>query len=239
LSDLIIFIFNKRNNASRYFFLIHKRVNRYFKLIKDKYVFSHSDQPLTLLPTWLPESVGLRQAPKKLHAWLSDKGSLTKKLSGVYDAELTIHVLAQHWGKPDSTELAALNMSTEEQRYVIRRVRLSLKGIARVYARSIFPEDCLSLSDHQHIHQLGKTPLGNWLFTHPELIRQPFEITCIQGKQIESDSGARPNQILWGRRSTFLLNNQPPMLVTEYFLTELPEVTPKSHRHSITTILAK
>ena len=189
-----------------------------------------SPQKIRHTPIWLPETTALRHVPKHWHEWLTNTESLTKKLSLAYAAELKVNVLEQDWGVPDATELEALGMSehgktlTHKNHYVIRRVQLTLNGIARVYARSIFPKNCLTLGE-KNIHQLGETPLGKWLFTHPELIRNPFEITQIKAELLPSDAGAPTEKSLWGRRSIFSLNNHNPMLVTEYFLTEMPIAT--------------
>lgn len=176
------------------------------------------------LPVWLAGDTAGSYTPKNLHHWLTDTGSLTTRLSQAFQAELTVNILEQDWGIPDTTELNVLGMTAHQQRYVIRRVQLVLNGTPRIYARSIFPENCLTLQD-KHIHKLGETPLGKWLFTHPELIRGPFEITQIKGALLPDDAGAVSEQVLWGRRSIFSLNHQQPILVTEYFLTDMPEST--------------
>ena len=54
--------------------------------------------------------------------------------------------------------------------------------------------------------KIGNKPLGEILFTDPNILREPIEITFYNG--------------IWGRRSVFVMNNSR-ILVSEFFLDSL------------------
>ena len=175
--------------------------------------------------SWLSEQAVVN-APDALRSWLLDPSSLTTKLSRAYQAELKVNVLTQDWGVPSPHELQLLGAMAKEYRcYIIRRVQLLLNGVPKVYARSIFPVNYCDQTYWYVLNRFKRTPLGCWLFTSSELVRSSFKITCIQGHQLASDSGAGPEKTLWGRCSTFSLHGLLPCLVMEFFLETPPFIS--------------
>lgn len=169
------------------------------------------------LPVWFPENKAISFTSESEHYWLTDKNSLTSKLEHFYNAEIKVNLLQQALGVPDETELQALD-ATDNQQFIVRRVQLVLNNVPRIYARSIFPNN--NLYFRQNISLAAHTPIGKWLFAHPEIDRSTFEITRIHSKQLEEDAGAPSGQQIWGRRSVFSFRSQSA-LVTEYFLTPI------------------
>jgi len=71
-----------------------------------------------------------------------------------------------------------------------------------VFARSIIPKNPITDS----IMEIGNKPLGEILFTDPNILREPIEVT------FQND--------IWGRRSVFVMNNSR-ILVSEFFLEKI------------------
>ena len=153
--------------------------------------------------------------------WLTDRGSLTEKLSFTGGCKTKIHVLSEGWDTPDKTELTRLGMEKTQERYYIRRVQLRLNNTPQVYARSVFPESTLIFTN-QKLRRLGATSLGQWLFSHPDTVRQYFEIAEINSNLLAEDAAAASGEMLYGRRSVFLIASHYPILVSEFFLSEMP-----------------
>jgi len=71
-----------------------------------------------------------------------------------------------------------------------------------VIARSVIPKNTKTDS----IMKIGNKPLGEILFTNPNTLREPIEITF--------------HNDVWGRRSIFIMNNSR-ILISEFFLDSI------------------
>lgn len=94
----------------------------------------------------------------------------------------------------------------DEQRYWLREILLCVDGEPWLAGRTVVPESTLS-GPELALQQLGKTPLGRYLFTSSMLTRDFIEIGC--------------HADLWGRRSRLRLSGKP-LLLTELFLPASP-----------------
>ena len=94
-----------------------------------------------------------------------------------------------------------LPLLPKESRYWLREILLCADGEPWLAGRTVVPVSTLSGPE------LGKTPLGRYLFTSSTLTRDFIEI----GR----DAG------LWGRRSRLRLSGKP-LLLTELFLPASP-----------------
>lgn len=151
-------------------------------------------------------------APRHWYSWLSDSGSLTKRLVKLSHGHLRVRVVRQVWAQPTASEAKALKMKPR-QYALIREVELIGQSQVWVYARSIIPAATLTGRQRQ-LKQLGSRSLGSMLFADPSMTRTPLQIsqlTLSQGQQA------------WARRSIFSLANKP-LLVCEVFLPELQQV---------------
>ena len=163
-----------------------------------------------------------RLMPAELAPWLTDMGSLTRRLKKYNDDEFSAHVLGSSWIKPLPDECLLLGIPTTQMSYQ-REVRLMDGVHATVYARTIVPLDTY-LSMQHRFNSLGNKPLGELLFTDPTVKRGPIEIACLKPGQwlyemalLEEE--LRPEE-LWARRSHFYLNGKI-LLVNEMFLPTL------------------
>jgi chorismate--pyruvate lyase len=99
-----------------------------------------------------------------------------------------------------------LPLLPNEQRYWLREILLCVDGEPWLAGRTVVPESTLS-GPELALQQLGKTPLGRYLFTSSMLTRDFIEIGC--------------HADLWGRRSRLRLSGKP-LLLTELFLPASP-----------------
>lgn len=99
-----------------------------------------------------------------------------------------------------------LPLLPDEQRYWLREILLCVDGEPWLAGRTVVPESTLS-GPELALQQLGRTPLGRYLFTSSMLTRDFIEIGC--------------HADLWGRRSRLRLSGKP-LLLTELFLPASP-----------------
>lgn len=139
--------------------------------------------------------------------WLEDPGSLTARLKSVSDGDFRVQVLGEEWLTLDQLALRGLfGPLLPAHRFWSRRVLLRGRGEAWVAAHTLIPEHAL-LGELREIVELSTRPLGEYLFSHPELMRATLDITR------DPDDG-------WGRRSLFYLHRKP-IMVAEFFLPAL------------------
>ncbi|MBT3504999.1 MAG: chorismate lyase [Piscirickettsiaceae bacterium] len=163
-----------------------------------------------------------RLMPRGLVPWLSDTGSLTRRLKRYNQIDFSVQVLGNSWIKPLTDESLALKLSLSELSYQ-REVLLMDGQNANVYARTVVPR-ATYMTLQQRFNRLGNKPLGEVLFTDPTVVRGPIEIACLKPGQwlyemALLEEAERP-EVLWGRRSQFYLGGKP-LLVNEIFLPAL------------------
>ncbi len=146
---------------------------------------------------------------KECRAWLTDSGSLTAKLKAQFPGSFQVDVLFQDWEQPTADECRFLAINEQEEAN-IREVMLICNGIPMVFARSILPAATLE-GKNRELLDLRNRPLGEFIFSQPELERGPIEITRVPDLH---------GHTVWGRRSQFMLNHKP-LAVCEYFLPAL------------------
>ncbi len=167
----------------------------------------------------------LRQTerPTGLTNWLFDAGSLTRRLQQLCPGRFRVRVLRQYRGRPLLSEAHALGLAKRNHVWV-REVQLLCQDQAWVFARTLIPLSALS-GPCQHLAHLGTRPLGEVLFTDPNVHRGPVEVACIQaGQRLHRRAfgdGAEQPEAIWGRRSVFRMNHRL-LLVSEIFLPDLP-----------------
>jgi chorismate lyase len=167
-------------------------------------------------PRWHSQQGGMSSSSAKTHeirSWLLEAGSLTLRLRNRYGDQFGVVLLQQRIGTPYIEECMALGLRPGA-RAIIREVGLMAGRSPVVLARSIIPQDTMKYADPR-LSRLGNQPLGEILFTHPELGRTTLEWTKV------------PLRSLWnvkevmGRRSLYTLGQSFPLLVAEFFLPEL------------------
>ncbi|MGI0119253.1 chorismate--pyruvate lyase family protein [Zooshikella sp. RANM57] len=153
----------------------------------------------------------------RLKYWLNHPGSLTDRLTRHFNSKATVHLLNQQW----------LSASEEEQQYLgikadtltnIREITLFVRQQPCILARTVIPKETLS-DNFQELLTLNEQPLGHFLFSKTSIKRLPqFELTKLNTTELPIPHNLQlPSAQVWGRRSKFLLDQQP-LMITEYFL---------------------
>lgn len=151
----------------------------------------------------------------EIHSWLLEPGSLTQRLRIRYGDRFGVVLLAQRLGIPYVEERKALALGPGAK-VVIREVGLMAGQSPVILARSIIPQDTVQYADPR-LARLGNQPLGEILFTHPELGRKTLEWTKVPLRSRWADKE------VMGRRSLYTLRQSFPLLVAEFFLPALLE----------------
>ena len=136
--------------------------------------------------------------PKEVLFWIRDDQSLTQKLKKKYqDFRVEVH-------KQEELEIYnhEINLLGNEENFIVREVSLYGDNQPVVFARSVIPKNTQTDS----IMKIGNKPLGEILFTNPNILREPIEITFQNN--------------IWGRRSVFVMNDSR-ILVSEFFLEKI------------------
>lgn len=151
--------------------------------------------------------------PSFVQPWLTDTGSLTARLKSLYP-DFNLDLIGEGWQ----------SHSAEQNPAYIREVLLNGGKKARVYAHTHIPQ--ASLQANPDLQLLGERPLGEYLFQQDKIARGEIEFAQItRGHRIftlaEQLAWATMPEIIYARRSQFLLN-QKPFTVCEVFLADCP-----------------
>lgn len=155
----------------------------------------------------------MTQAPQIWRSWLTDAGSLTKRLVALSEGDFEVEVVRQGWQTPTRSEAKALCMGSREKA-LVREVQLIGKGEPLVYARTIIPATTLT-GRQRTLKLLGNRSLGSMLFSDPTMRRGPLQISRLRLQDQHTD--------VWARRSLFYLSEKP-LLVCEVFLPALQQL---------------
>jgi chorismate--pyruvate lyase len=158
--------------------------------------------------------------PDDVHSWVYEPGSLTKRLRDYYGNGIKVDLLFHRWRTPYLSEFRQLGLPL--YRYALtREVMLHIQGKPLLLARTIIPEETIKVA-HRNLSHLGTRPLGEVIFSYPDLERIAMDLTLI--KSVTWTQKARQKaeiqQSLWGRRTVYAIHHRP-MLVSEFFLPEI------------------
>jgi len=156
--------------------------------------------------------------PRPLRSWLSDNGSLTRRLKSRCDS-FRVVPLTTGLARPNPDEYELLGLAPGTRAYV-REVMLLCDGVPVVFAHSVLPQAGLR-GGWNGITRLGSRSLGEALFSDHRIERQPLAYRQVRHghplfRNIAAHQALAVNA-LWARRSVFCLNDHP-LLVTEVFL---------------------
>ena len=171
-------------------------------------------------PRWhpAPSRQGSRKIlPPLMASWILEEGSLTQRLRNHFSKDVTVHLLQQGFGYPPLAEAEILGLP-HPCRVIIREVALMIAGTPLMLARSLIPRSTIVKADHR-LWRLGAQPLGDILFTHPNLQRPSLEYARIQLRP--GICGLWSTDRVWSRRSLYTLGEDAPLLVAECFLPAL------------------
>lgn len=164
-------------------------------------------------------------APHYLTDWLENRGSLTKRLKTL-SSHFSVDCLRQHQQICLSDEHLAWH-GQRRQCYPQREVLLLCDNIPLVWGYTVVISNAV-MRDWPFYQRLGKTPLGQRLFSDRSVIRGELEFSKIYNSHpyIKRLNQVLPVPIidnpLFARRSMFY-RRQGAMLVTEVFL---PAINP-------------
>lgn len=136
--------------------------------------------------------------------WLLLEDSMTKRFEQ-QGKTITVTMIREGFVTRDAIE-EEQSLLPDEPRYWLREILLCADGEPWLAGRTVVPESTLT-GPELALQQLGKVPLGRYLFTSSSLTRDFIEI----GRYAE----------LWGRRSRLRLSGKP-LLLTELFLPASP-----------------
>jgi chorismate--pyruvate lyase len=161
----------------------------------------------------------ISHVPVAMAPWLFDKGSLTRRILLHCENKFRVEVLSQQWQRPLLNEALRLGVHPEHFA-LIREVLLYCGEEPWVFARSVLPRKTLT-GPHRFLSKLGNRPLGEILFSDPNIRRDALEVACIkQGQRMFNCATQSLKQVpesVWARRSVFYLHKKS-LLVNEVFL---------------------
>lgn len=158
------------------------------------------------------------------HAWLADRGSLTRSVIAHCRKRFSVDLVAQGRGDALPSE-AALLAAGPAQATLVREVRLNCGRQPWVFARTLIPMGSLRGPVHA-LTQLGRRPLGEVLFSDPTTRRLRIEVARITPRHrlfARATAHLRHKPaLLWGRRTLFAYGGEL-ILVNELFLPDIAE----------------
>jgi chorismate--pyruvate lyase len=153
---------------------------------------------------WHSEGERLSPPVDAWRRWLFDSSSLTKLLIQKSGGDFRVEVRGQEWLQlPSPAVRSCFGPLAADHKFWSRKVVLVGDNTPWVLAHTLIPEFSLT-GPLKRVLELNEKPLGEYLFSHPDLIRSGIDISPIAG-----DS--------WGRRSLFYLFEKP-IMVAEFFL---------------------
>ncbi|OGT31753.1 MAG: hypothetical protein A3E87_02095 [Gammaproteobacteria bacterium RIFCSPHIGHO2_12_FULL_35_23] len=156
-----------------------------------------------------------------LREWLTNKGSLTKRLQEVDAEHFSINLLSEAW-KPIEQEEQSLLKVTQDELVKIRQVYLCCFNQPWVFGKTLISEK-LANNPELNLNKLGNNSIGSLLFAK-KAVRSEFEFCLLSAKDILYQQAIMNLTVkcenLWTRRSVFTLYNQS-ILIYEVFLPDL------------------
>ena len=184
-------------------------------------------QQLALNHWYSREDINGSSIAEPSRLWLAHVGSMTRLIKQHIKAEFELKVVRELVSEASERECELLNLSSNT--VYVREIVMYADGQPWLYARSVFPQQVLDLTD-KSLKELGDQPLGR-LFFHSESDisgktnpRQSIEIGYVSADHELLNGESFPEtaeQALYARRSTFNYHDMPA-LVQEVFLPAHP-----------------
>ena len=172
-------------------------------------------------PEWHEHRRGSQHhLPEAVQSWTYEAGSLTQRLRDYYGNAIAVSILFHQWRKPFLSERKQLQLP--QHRYSLtREVMLHTNGKPLLLARTIIPEETIKVA-HRNLAHLGTRPLGEVIFSYPDLERITMDLVLIRPTTWTPPTQEKANiiQPIWGRRTVYAIQKRP-MLVSEFFLPEI------------------
>ena len=175
-------------------------------------------------PDWKPNHPGIRHTlPEEVQSWVYEAGSLTRRLRCFYGDSFAVKILFHRWKPAFLSECRLLHLP-HQQYNLIREVLLHADGKPLILARTILPEKTIKIAKRNLSH-LGTRPLGEVIFSYPNLERLQLDITAVKPDTWSAKLQNQVNipQTIWGRRTVYAIQKHP-LLVSEFFLPGALEI---------------
>jgi chorismate-pyruvate lyase len=181
------------------------------------------------------ENINMLEEPISalLSDWVTKPYILSQELKRHYQL-VQVDIIAEGYATPYEDEAKCLGISNESAESAwVRRVFLIGDNLPRTYGRVVIPQQIYQKYQSQFC-QLGNKLLGETLLYHnPQVTRKPFEYGQIDASCPLAEDVKAKNFItqdhknnLPARRSLFLNQGVPFLLLTEVFLTTLAPYHP-------------
>lgn len=159
------------------------------------------------------------EVPERELNWLLEPNSLTQRMKNTFNAPFSVSVEGEQWASPFLADAECLNQSADCPA-LIREVLLKVDGQAYVFARTTLPKNVAD--ELQELTRLGNKPLGEVIFSYPDLRRTRLDLTTVGVAQLSKAMQAKlvGQTSIWGRRNTYQINKQT-FIVSEFFLPVL------------------
>jgi len=167
-----------------------------------------------------------------MDSWLSERGSLTRRLRGAY-GRLELVLLRQCYARPLREESLLLGLRRGQKAWV-REVLLLADGRPLLYAHSVTRPEALRKA-WRPLSSVGLKPVGDAIFERHGLSRGPIRVRRLDAGDALHRSASRalgpssPLPALWARRSPFFHDGEP-LWITEVFLPGLDGVASAQKR---------
>lgn len=154
-----------------------------------------------------------QRIPRALKPWLLDSHSMTQRLKQ-HLPELKVTVLAEGWHPKKNMWLREVTLGPPQSPWIV--------------AQCGIPKRTCEHSQYA-LTQLGDTPLGQFLYTKPPIVRRDLRVATLSSDDPlfhwANGHNHHPATELWARRSALHWQAQDPIIVTEVFL-------PTCHEHA-------
>ena len=161
----------------------------------------------------------LRSMPSQVVNWIQEPNSLTKRIKNTFSEPFAVEVQGQ--GFAASHLLDAQRLKQPLHQYaLVREVLLTLSNQPVVFARTTLPRKVAHRL--QNLTHLGNRPLGEVIFSYPELKRVRLDLAKISVTELnqQAQKMLEGQAYIWARRNTYQMNKDA-FLVSEFFLPAL------------------
>ncbi len=169
-------------------------------------------------PDWKADLPSVRHSiPADVKSWVYEAGSLTQRLRCYYGKQFAVKILFHQWRPAYAGECKLLHIP-HQQFNLSREVLLYANDEPLILARTILPNKTIKIAKRNLSH-LGTRPLGEVIFSYPNLERLQLEVANISSERWSSSLQTKiplPDSV-WGRRTVYAIQKQP-LLVSEFFL---------------------
>ena len=160
--------------------------------------------------------------PRDLANWLLEPSSLTQRLKSTFEAPFSVSLIEQAWSRPLLNDARCLNHAAD-QYALTREVFLNIGDATAVFARSTLPKEVAFKL--QGLTRLGNKPLGEIIFSYPDLQRVKLEFAKVPVSHLSSMLQKKLTgcSYIWGRRNSYQIQGGI-FLVSEFFLPNVFEL---------------